>query len=121
MIDKKLFLLLIFSLVCDDGHELSGTDQFTCENGTIASSIKASSCDPIQCHPVQQPGNGSKHLSLPLSPSGFPIKDSVYTFSCNKFYSLDGPSRMTCKSNGKWTQSKPPRCRPIAMSYPQCC
>ena len=107
MIDKKLFLLRIFSLVGDDGQELSGTYQFTFENGTVTPSIKASSCDPIQCHPVQQPGNGSKQISLPLSPSGFPIKDSVYTFSCNKFYWLDGLSQMTCKSNSKWTQSKP--------------
>eukprot|EP00794_Sanderia_malayensis_P000879 gene879-177_t len=102
-------------LVCIDGYEMSGPDQLTCFNGTMRPVAPKSLCRPKHCVEIESPSNGKARKS----PSGAPVQDSSYTFSCDNDHWLDGHEKLTCR-NGNWQPATPPTCKPKPCNFFHC-
>ncbi|KAK5919031.1 hypothetical protein CgunFtcFv8_022961 [Champsocephalus gunnari] len=58
-----------------------------------------------------QPAGGDANCGDYPSLNGDVVQESgtSLTYTCNGFYTLEGPDIVTCQSNGKWTE--PPSCK----------
>ncbi|XP_028995081.1 sushi domain-containing protein 4-like [Betta splendens] len=98
----------VIQYFCDEGYILKGEYKFcTCQYG------KWDNPTPVSC--VMQPGcirpsmvqHGAANLTdtnRNLLPVG-----TVLEYSCDAGYLMDGPSSLTCNTQGHWS-SEPPRC-----------
>ncbi|CAH1249045.1 SELE [Branchiostoma lanceolatum] len=98
------------SIKCDEGYWLNGSSiPIYCDadgnwNGTLPN------CPPVPCPPITL-GNGT------MIPSGLKYYPDVADFTCEEGFTLDGASRLTCQSDGTWSDDAP-TCNPIPCLEP---
>ncbi|XP_050843098.1 sushi, von Willebrand factor type A, EGF and pentraxin domain-containing protein 1 isoform X3 [Serinus canaria] len=94
---------------CNDGYNLVGEKEILC----LASGIwnhAPPSCEMVMCPSPQDISNGKYTLS------GTAYLSSV-SYTCDKGYSLQGPSVLVCASSGNWN-STPPACSIVSCGPP---
>ncbi|XP_032826473.2 sushi, von Willebrand factor type A, EGF and pentraxin domain-containing protein 1-like [Petromyzon marinus] len=87
---------------CREGYRLAAGDGVsTCrDDGVWSPPLSGISCEPASCGRPNVPAHGS--VDGPGLTFG-----SVVTFSCRQGYALEGPSQLSCLSNGSWSAASP--------------
>nr|XP_018671091.1 sushi, von Willebrand factor type A, EGF and pentraxin domain-containing protein 1 [Ciona intestinalis] len=92
----------VTTYTCDDGYQLDGQSQVTCNNNGQWSSVKPQ-CKRLQCPPLHI-ANGGYQCNRDIHNE----MGSECNFTCNQLHQLDGNHTTTiCGSNGQWTNQAP--------------
>uniref|UniRef100_UPI00358E4E79 sushi, von Willebrand factor type A, EGF and pentraxin domain-containing protein 1-like isoform X2 n=1 Tax=Myxine glutinosa TaxID=7769 RepID=UPI00358E4E79 len=122
------------SYSCDQGYQLQGSQNSTCEANRQWSTVSPASCLRANCSPPQTLKHGlirlvntSRDFGLHLIQSNISFWNLLYSrpesealppgsilkFTCNKGFELVGTSTWTCTSEGRWSSPSIPVCEPI--------
>ena len=94
---------------CDLGYELKGSSRRICK-ATGEWSGAAPACEPTPC---PAPANITHGLMFGASYTF----QSIVSYSCQRGYTLEGPTERQCSANGNWTNTIPV-CLPVRCPQP---
>ncbi|XP_065918054.1 uncharacterized protein [Dysidea avara] len=95
---------------CDDGFQLVGNSQRTCQSSGVWSG-NVPDCERITCGDPGVPANGM------TTTTNENYVDSIARFRCNEGYERNGPRQRRCRDDGTWSNSVP-TCDPVDCQTP---
>ncbi|XP_078687684.1 fibroblast growth factor receptor-like [Branchiostoma floridae x Branchiostoma belcheri] len=88
----------IVSFSCNEGHELIGSENRTCQINQSWSGVQPI-CSRKLCQPLMAPSNGNI--------SGGSSYGDVVTYYCDAGYEISGDEERTCQSDQTWSGTQP--------------
>ncbi|KAG7487557.1 hypothetical protein MATL_G00024770 [Megalops atlanticus] len=98
----------VCQFACVKGYWPSDPRSIRC-TGAANWTAKPPRCEAIQCSVLDSPTNGAMNCSHPIGTFSYM---SSCTFSCEKGYTLTTSDKLTCGSDGQWSDSQP-RCEAV--------